>query len=701
VTQVNQKNDYIADIEISSEELAKVLQWELHNKYCMATKTVSAEKDSFISHVLVSSLLRALFKAIHEHIERSIKTVTPKTCRLIINYGLTSYVKMSLYALCLIIGVTNLFVYLLFSNYSDFTTERFLVQHSGGINILMMVYFGVGIIVFCFEFMFICLLWRYKLFGQRVLRIAFSNLKHSGNSIRFESPILAGRHIINKMIVVLPAGLLIIPPVIFDITFIWNILRQNYELIFLSIAFLLLLTLFRKGKRQFFKIGKVSPITGNVLLILIVMLILFFLPLNMVRCSRIVLSTPGHFSLITQEDYLKSPDMQARINLMYSRTDKLEIAQKVNRQCITMILASCLLFAISITLLFYCSKILIYFTGGIDSLHQKSMKGSFYLETNSSDNETVTLGLSTRSKIIVWFVFVIFSGLCWSGVFLNISILNAFIFPNFKLVPLTYGETVVKGTLLISSAVSGIFEDNWRLYLFQWILVLPLVLPFLLFVFLNLRCMLFFYKKSRKLVPIKTELTRKVSEIARDMGVVNVECLLDEESGHDSPTAKIRGLVAKKQIIFSQTALAFIDTYPEYIEAIIAHEVAHLKYDCRFIQKMTALSRLGLVGCGFLSVLHDSIAIEKRANNKARDYLEVYGMDVNMINTIVPMIKFHGYLALKKNVEETPLSVAFTSSKNSRAQTTSLPKNFSGRVFESFRIAYKVYFETDMFDYLH
>lgn len=157
-----------------------------------------------------------------------------------------------------------------------------------------------------------------------------------------------------------------------------------------------------------------------------------------------------------------------------------------------------------------------------------------------------------------------------------------------------------------------------------------------------------------------------------------------------------------RMIVFTQQSIVFLTDHPEHAEAILAHEVAHLKRDCLTLWKLRLLSRLGLVGIGFLSVLHDSIAMEDRADVSARRYLRDNGQDENLLAEAASMIEVEDYIDNTTNSLGRQISAGFSPKcKNNRTGGAQAKQSFFKIFVTAFYLAHDVYFWIDLYDYIH
>ena len=154
-------------------------------------------------------------------------------------------------------------------------------------------------------------------------------------------------------------------------------------------------------------------------------------------------------------------------------------------------------------------------------------------------------------------------------------------------------------------------------------------------------------------------------------------------------------------LVFSHHTLEFFEHHPQYLEAILAHELGHLKYDLKRLRRLRIISRLGLVGVGFLGVTLDPIVMEDKADRFARAYLCRKGLDENLVAEAAKAIEVWDYLA-KVDANNDLNSVAF----QSRINLEKIGENREGKtifraVMNTLSAAYNVYFKTELYYYLH
>jgi hypothetical protein len=332
--------------------------------------------------------------------------------------------------------------------------------------------------------------------------------------------------------------------------------------------------------------------------------------------------------------------------------------------------------------------------------HSQRLQETFWTESSSTGKTPhLSLALPWRTKTAIVLLFIICALWCWVGVLMGLSLLNALIVPTCRLLPTQYGQDIVDGTAVIAVAILGNVEKASTAHLMRFLLTVPVLLPVALFVSLHLRALVLGHRRVQSLTPVGGPVAAMVNDVSAKMGVRHVRCVLDVQSNRLSPYAVVRGWRPARMIVFTSRALTFHTNHPEHAEAIIAHEVAHLKLDCMALWGLRCLSRLALVGAGFLSPLHDSIAMEDRADEAARSYLRGAGKNQDLLGEAASIIEAQDWF---DSEARTSCNHAFAR-EIGRRQGESAPDRlpFGGRVASALRDAHEVYFWVDLYDYVH
>ncbi len=247
----------------------------------------------------------------------------------------------------------------------------------------------------------------------------------------------------------------------------------------------------------------------------------------------------------------------------------------------------------------------------------------------------------------------------------------------------------------------------------------PSIVVFSLFVILNLLALFQSWRKWRSFVPLTNELSAMTQTIAREMGVTQINCVVNKSSLNPSPSAKVVGLWPRNVVIFTKGSLRFLADHREYAEVIIAHEIGHLEHDSRRLWRYGILSRLGLVGTAFLSALVDSVKMEDYGDNFALRYLNQKPTPTNwndthsqtatqdrksvcLLRNAVHAMETCEYPWREARQSGMPFAATGMSDHNVH-YTGSITKKdaWFKTIMQALKITYQVYFHTDMYEYIH
>jgi len=355
---------------------------------------------------------------------------------------------------------------------------------------------------------------------------------------------------------------------------------------------------------------------------------------------------------------------------------------------------------------------------GIESEYQQSMvetsKSPLFTKANPSLDRILTL-----SSFLVWIQFFLMSGICWFGVILNMSVVSALTCKNLHSdyfvisVMIREGVPVILGSFLQGSNLSHLRQ------LLRILIVVPAFLPCAVFVLMHIRFWIRQCRSNHSLVHLGDAITNRVEKIAAEMGVAKVSCLLDLGHKAASPYAAIRGVIPHSRIVFGKETLRFLDRYPHFFEAVIAHEIGHLQRHCHRIRRLTIISRLGLVGVGLLAMTLDSLKIEDEADSIAHDYL-VKAMKEKADDPGSEQLRekkaadLIGQAAYAMNVWRYPKESDYLKKLRSHHAAAYVPNRTSHsdkthnkygsalqKVKDSFNAAHYFYFELELYHYLH
>jgi Zn-dependent protease with chaperone function len=353
---------------------------------------------------------------------------------------------------------------------------------------------------------------------------------------------------------------------------------------------------------------------------------------------------------------------------------------------------------------------------GKESQRQRRIEFLFWSKNHKS-KEGLTANVSPPLRIIVWAIFLILSVTMWIGLLQNFSILVAFFLPDMPSIHFGWGKTIHDGITILGNPVSSLREVPGQ-YLSILLMGPPLVI-FSFFVILNIVAIVQYWRKWRSFVPLTNELAAMAQAIAREMNVPKVHCVIDQSSLVPSPSAKVAGWWPKNFVIFTKGSLKFLADHQEYAEVIIAHEIGHLERDSRRLWKYGILSRLGLVGTAFLSVLVDSVRMEDYGDYFALRYLSQKEISIHQADALTqPATENQESVSLLKDAAHAieaceylqcangPPGMLFSAPCMSDRDTHSSESTEGRRsclrtILQALKTIYRVYFHTDMYDYLH
>ncbi|MHC4412093.1 MAG: hypothetical protein ACYSW6_03815 [Planctomycetota bacterium] len=136
--------------------------------------------------------------------------------------------------------------------------------------------------------------------------------------------------------------------------------------------------------------------------------------------------------------------------------------------------------------------------GGIATGYSKYLREIFHSEiVSSKETGRISLHFPLMTRFAIMLMFLMFSTMCWAGVFINLSLINAIIAPEFRLILFSYGETIAKGTMLMAGPMLGRFGEDRNINTLRLLLLIPALFPFFLLILLYLRAFILSHLKMR------------------------------------------------------------------------------------------------------------------------------------------------------------------------------------------------------------
>lgn len=696
------KPDYVAEIDLPCNKLVDGFSEILRKKYGLETEKVTDSTNQFLSKDRRHSFRKSVIKAVPAQIEWYVEKASPTKCRIQISFDLPLWLRIFFCAIFVGLGCLIYTASWAVTKYWKHSS-KIINNPTSFIQLTICFLAVVGLAILFFMILNLCmgLLVHYVALVKIILRNICELHSTTRGRVRLKWVPGKSKNVIDWKIPVF--GLCTFCCVLLLVSTRDRLIRAMFasKVCLLFYTYLTVLTCYyiavcKTEKRYSFTL-KATAIMPNFLFIFSIGLLLLAVPLIMYVWAKdtiamCLLSAPGI------EEYLS-----ASWHGVNALPPPPTLLAKTRIQCLTMCSALVFILFLAIYVLVTSVQEFVASWSAWPAEYNKELEDIFCDETkNTNIVDRLSLNLPLKLKIPIALLFLVFSVSCWAGVLINLSLLNAFITPEFRLMPFAHGEIIVKGTMLMAGAMFGQLEDNGGVQVLHFFLIVPAIFPFGLFIFLNVRASILSHLKTRSLISIKGDITTKTNSIAAQMGVSNVLCLLNNQSNLTSPYAVVRGWPPRRMVVFTPRGLVFLANHPDHAEAIIAHEVAHLKHDCLRLWKLRLLSRLSLLGTGFLSFLHNSIAIEDRADDDARRYLRVTGKNENLLTEAAVMLEAQDYRDNKFYSPDQQISAAFSPLSNTNnIGSAQIRLSFFKRIYAAFRIAHDVYFLTDLPDYIH
>jgi hypothetical protein len=692
--------DYIGEINLPSDKLIDALTKNLKEEHGLTTKRLSDAMNVFFSEDHLHSFRKTVIETIPAQIEWSVEKLSPTQCRLAVFFPFPPWLRNRFCSGFLALGC--LFSVILLAMLSYDSTELKENMHSFPLFLLIFALVAVlTLMVFTILLgLYLRLLRMYLLFWRSFLQNAFGSTRCGFMPILHRIVPIRCRIWLDLKVLVFATCAFLGAPIIYIRKDLLKVLGKPEFILFFFVYGVVLtlffsITLRKRNKRSL--VEKASASSPNFCCVCLVGFFLFGVPTAM----YVYANSAIHCANVAETGDATTLDYQIVAPHSSDITSPSVVRADLCLLSVGMICSQFLIYGVAIGHFIVSSRSFAYYLCTRSMQYNKSLREIFHAEITSREGiQRTSLHLPVIIKISFILLFVALSAICWAGVFLNLSLVNALVAPNFRSIPISHGETIAEGAMLMASAILGHAEGR-SVHVLRLFLVAPALLPFILFVFLSLRALIFLHVKSRSLTPIKNSIAAKTKDIAGIVGVSEVSCFLDRRSNRISPYAVVKGWRARNMIVFSRRSLAFLAGHPEHADAIIAHEVAHLKGDCLTLWKLRLISRLGLTGIGYVSTLHDSIAMEDRADDDARKYLRKTGRDENLLTEAAFMLEAQEYAENEFSGSTRPIPAFSPLHNPSRPESSHIRESFFKRFVMALRTAHDAYFLVDLYDYIH
>lgn len=641
----------------------------------------SQKRQACISRSSSFSIVHNIINAVPAIFEWEINSTDAKHSRLDVKFKLPFHLKIKLY-ICLAVMA-----------FIHFGILPWFYQNTAGAEAFhTAIYKAVShflIVLSLFIFIFIlALLERYKKYLHALIENFMCLAKKAPpNFIPFSE---SHHRLIEDFKLCITALLVTLLPAIREAKFSFSGVQILFLIIF-GLVLLYLVCLVIGGMKGSLKFTRLSALTNNFTIAIITMAVLVLIPNLLYKISK------QYHSL--------NASVQAEHNVsitqMLSDPDRYPQEAVVNAwDCIKAELV--LIIAFQVIVCMIANMILYTLTYGkapkfLGNATNRYIKNMFEKNSMSEDNK---LALSSDMKTSVRKNFALLSAAIWIVLLLNIPIVIAFLFPGFTKLHIGYGKDIYSAIYGITNAVLAGSNFPYKQYA-PMLLVSPMLLVFFNFVFGNIYYSLkdsFQYSFMRKVGGKTQNITDR---IAGEMGVHKVHCLQDnrKSSCSYSPKAVISDIRRLNIIVFTDNSLKFLREKPYYAEAIIAHEIAHLKLHCAAIRETTINSRYGFVGSTFLSLLYDSITMEDEADREAKKYLVSHNMDENLVREAAWTIgkKYLWKNGFSGDIEQASFAALVPPNKTISGTRSIFIVDYILAIHN----AYKLYFGLIPYDYIH
>jgi hypothetical protein len=621
--KTKEKTDFMADINMPCDEFVNALQNTLNCNYQYTSTSLEKSSYTYLSHSTKHadySLYHSIIQAVPTQISWRAEQITSGKTHLTAKFGLSKSIKLRL---LLIIAYTNVIFCIanlvLFKN-SSVVQNRVFAIHS--------------ILSLSFLIVLGTLSARYTQFLRTVIKNSIageSGIKWHVNiasNPKFRSLVTPDLYWFAALLYI---GILVIyySKGIIN-TKIVSIFAPNLitTVIVLVISLPLLLLFTNRYLSGIIHSSKFMPICLNFFLAII---FIFFLYVPPTLTKAIMESFVEHVNSAAIEESINVPDQY------YADAKKTLVSSYVQQFITKYFLLHTISYLVCFSLLYRVGYQLSGFLGGARSTHQKQ------LEQLIDDNKGSSSALLWTAKVSVLGLFIFLSFILWKNIVIYISIVNLYVTPDHWLIQTSDAKAIMDATNEITQMAVKNFANSETEDSMRFKLLLPVIIPPTVFLCFHIRSSL--RKASKKYVPLKGDhmIVMEAKRIASRIGQSPVFCLIDRTSNRTEIRAEFGGWFPQNRIIFTHRSVKFLEDNVELIEVIIAHEMAHLKYDCKKFWLTERLSRIGLVGSAFLSVIHDSAAIERRAHNTALAYAKGSGAAEKLIDKAIYLMGLEKY----------------------------------------------------------
>jgi Zn-dependent protease with chaperone function len=333
---------------------------------------------------------------------------------------------------------------------------------------------------------------------------------------------------------------------------------------------------------------------------------------------------------------------------------------------------------------------------------------SYYYKALDPKNSSI---IFNTTVFVLWQVIAIANII---GLFLSLSVFEKTLLGTNLLFKSTFVDQFFYNTEII---FTQILSTNYKYYngnIFHKIIMLIFSLPALSFLFLiirkNIKSALEGYsllkKQSDMYGKIEKQLSEQINEVCKSANVRPPIIKVVESPDIKAETKYLGFPIFKNILIISIGAWNELHTNKDELDALLAHEIWHIKKHTLTRKLLCFLSDYSLFGNGFLALFQNSFQIEKEADDFAVKWLTKKHQDENKA---ISSLK-----SLLERIEETNWTNAFFQPSNSlnfamfkeASYRNDLLKMYdnssrSERLKINLKLLYQMYFGDEILSYFH
>ncbi len=213
-------------------------------------------------------------------------------------------------------------------------------------------------------------------------------------------------------------------------------------------------------------------------------------------------------------------------------------------------------------------------------------------------------------------------------------------------------------------------------------------------------------RRDKQFANIETKLSERLREICKFAGIktplvrITKSYIINAEAKHiDFPSFK------SILVITDGTWHTLKDNEKE-LEALLAHEVWHIKKHTLWLQFLCLLSDYTFFGNGFLAALQNSFKMEKEADEFAVKWLvHKYGDKDTALNTMKTLLERQEEINAIPELFEPQVSLKFSMVKNDSYRNKLLAmyekSSFWRKLLINLKLLYQLYFGNEIISYFH